>query len=587
MVVSRVTAARADAVRVLLVEPDDGDYRRACEILDSITHASFALERAPDLAGGLALLREGEFDVLLLEAALPDGEGLEIVRVAQSRQHRVPVVILSGRPTLELDLEAMALGASDFLDKSRIDAALLERTIRYAIWQRRQAERLSRLAQHDELTGLANRALFHDRLERALAWARRQGRMVAVMILDLNGFKPVNDKLGHVAGDRLLKICARRLVQRLRETDTVARLGGDEYALIIENLAKREHAGLVARKVLDSIAPPVSIDRHEVRVTASVGLALYPKDAEDPRAHAPRRRCHVPGQGGGGSLCRFSSPEFERRLERGALLESDLRRALDGGEFALHFQPQVRLAGREVAVSAQIRWRHPELGLIDAERFVALAEDSGLLEPLTDWLFEAGCSQLARWRALGLHELHLALPLLSCQRLAWTDLARRLDRHLAAADLPADRLELEIDEELLLYDADRGGTGVSALKQYGLRLAMQGFGRGPTSLRGLRLGVLTTLKLGRELLKAVPDEPQAAALLGAVIALARDLGLRVVAEGAETQEHLAFLRERGCSAVQAFMSCPPLPAEACTGWLCESLRATRPDASPSFSSAAG
>jgi EAL domain-containing protein (putative c-di-GMP-specific phosphodiesterase class I) len=289
----------------------------------------------------------------------------------------------------------------------------------------------------------------------------------------------------------------------------------------------------------------------------------------------------------GGSLCRFSSPEFERRLERGALLESDLRRALDGGEFALHFQPQVRLAGREVAVSAQIRWRHPELGLIDAERFVALAEDSGLLEPLTDWLFEAGCSQLARWRALGLHELHLALPLLSCQRLAWTDLARRLDRHLAAADLPADRLELEIDEELLLYDADRGGTGVSALKQYGLRLAMQGFGRGPTSLRGLRLGVLTTLKLGRELLKAVPDEPQAAALLGAVIALARDLGLRVVAEGAETQEHLAFLRERGCSAVQAFMSCPPLPAEACTGWLCESLRATRPDASPSFSSAAG
>jgi EAL domain-containing protein (putative c-di-GMP-specific phosphodiesterase class I) len=218
---------------------------------------------------------------------------------------------------------------------------------------------------------------------------------------------------------------------------------------------------------------------------------------------------------------------------------------------------------------------------------VALAEDSGLLEPLTDWLFEAGCSQLARWRALGLHELHLALPLLSRQQLAWTDLARRLDRHLAAADLPADRLELEIDEELLLYDADRGGTGVSALKQYGLRLAMQGFGRGPTSLRGLRLGVLTTLKLGRELLKAVPDEPQAAALLGAVIALARDLGLRVVAEGAETQEHLAFLRERGCSAVQAFMSCPPLPAEACTGWLCESLRATRPDASPSFSSAAG
>jgi diguanylate cyclase (GGDEF)-like protein len=482
----------------------------------------------------------------------------------------------------------MAIGAADFLDKNRTDAALLERTIRYAMWQRRQADRLSRLAQHDELTGLANRALFHDRLERALAWARRQGRMVAVMILDLNGFKPVNDRLGHVAGDRLLKIVARRLVQRLRETDTVARLGGDEYALIIENLAKPEHAGLVARKVLDSIAPPVSIDGHEVRVTASIGIALYPKDTEDPRAlmrlaDAAMYRAKAEG----GNLCRFSSSELDRRLERGVLLESDLVQALERREFALHFQPQVRLAGREVGVSAQIRWPHPELGLIEADRFVPLAEDSGLLEPLTDWLFEAGCGQLARWRELGLRELHLALPLLSRQQLAWTDLTGRLDRRLAAASLEPGRLELEIDEDLLLFDADRGGNGLQALRGHGLRLAMQGFGHGPTSLRGLRLGVLTTLKLGRELLKTVPDDPQAAAMTGAIIRLARDFDLRVVAEGADSQQQLAFLRERGCSAVQALMSCPPLPAEACTGWLRESLRAARPEAAPTVSSAAG
>jgi diguanylate cyclase len=585
MVIARAAVARAEAVRVLLVEPDDGDYQRVCDMLDSIAHARFALERASDRAGGLARLREEEFDVLLVDAALPDGEGLELVRVAQGRQHRVPAVLLCGRPTLEIDLEAMALGASDFLDKGRTDAALLERTIRYALWQRRQAERLSRLAQHDELTGLANRALFHDRLERALAWARRQGGMVAVMILDLNGFKPVNDKLGHVAGDRLLKIVARRLVQRLRETDTVARLGGDEYALIIENLAKPEHAGLVARKVLDCIAPPVSIDAHEVQVTASVGLALYPKDAEDPRALMRQADAAMyRAKAEGGNLCCFSSPEFERRLERGALLESDLVRALNGGgEFALHFQPQVRLSGCEVGVSAQIRWRHPELGLIDASRFVPLAEDSGLIEPLTEWLFEAGCSQLARWRELGLHDLHLALPLLSRQQLAWADLAGLL----ASAALPVDRLELEIDEDLLLYDADRGGAGVAALKRCGLRLAMQGFGHGPTSLRGLRLDVLTTLKLGHELLKAVPDDRQASALLGAIIALARDLGLRVVAEGAESEPQLAFLRERGCSAVQGFMSCPPLPADACTGWLQAALKTARPDAGPRLSNVAG
>jgi diguanylate cyclase (GGDEF)-like protein len=183
--------------------------------------------------------------------------------------------------TPELDLEAMALGVSDFLDKSRIDATLLERTIRYALARHRQAERLNRLAQYDELTGLANRSLFQDRLRRAVAWARRHDRLAAVMILDLNGFKAVNDRLGHGAGDRLLAIMASRLTRRLRETDTIARLGGDEFALLVENLAKPEHAALVARKLLDTVAPPVDLDEQQVSVTASLGVALCPRDGED------------------------------------------------------------------------------------------------------------------------------------------------------------------------------------------------------------------------------------------------------------------------------------------------------------------
>lgn len=570
MILSRETRPDAEAVRVLVVEDDEADYQRTRDLLDSVGHATFDLDWARDLQGGLARLRDGKFDVLLIDQGLPDGEGLELVRAAQSRQHQVPAVVLTGGAPVELDLQAMALGASDFLDKERTDATLLERSIRFALWRRRQAERLSHLAQHDELTGLANRALFQDRLDRALAWARRQDRLAAVMVLDLNGFKAVNDQLGHVAGDRLLKITARRLVQRLRETDTIARLGGDEFALIIENLAKPEHAALVARKVLDAIAPPLTIDDRDVSVTASLGVALYPKDAGDARkllglADTAMYRAKAEG----GNLCRFSSPQLERRVQRGALLESDLRCGLEIGQLVLHFQPQVNLVAREVGVSGLIRWNHPELGLIDADRFTPLAEESGLLELLTEWVFAAACGQLRRWRELGLSELHLAVPLLSRQQLGRSDLPSILRRHLNEAALAPDRLEIELSEELLLADAERGGQGVAALKGLGVRLALDGFGRGPTSLRGLQLGVLDTLRLGRELLKGVPDDPQPSALLGAVIALARDLELRVLAEGVDTQEQLAFLRERGCGAVQAFMSCPPLPAEACTGWLRE------------------
>jgi len=571
------------AIRVLLVEDDEMAYRRVADMLHGVAHARFRVEREADLAGGLARLERGGFDVCLVDQGLPDGDGLELVRAAERRSTAVPVILLSDGGSLALDLEAMAEGAADFLEKCRIDASLLERSIRYALARRQRAEHLNHLAQFDELTGLANRALFRDRLARALAWGRRHGRLVAVMVLDLNGFKTVNDRLGHAAGDQLLRHLANRLRRRLRETDTVARLGGDEFALVIENLAKAEHAALVARKILDVVTPPLVIDGREVRVTASLGVALHPEDGDDAErllkgADAAMYRAKAEG----GNLCRFCSSRLERRVQRGALLECDLRRGLADGEFVLHFQPQVTLASDALAISGLIRWCHPELGLIGPERFLALAEDSGLLEPLTDRLLAAGCRQLAHWREQGLRGLRLALPLLSRQQLAWADLAGRLRRHLDDAGIAAaSALEIELAEDLLLADAEQGGTGLAALKELGVRLALEGFGRGPTSLRGLQLGVLDTLKVDQELLKGVPLQPERAAVLGAIVELGRTLGLRVVAEGVDDRAQLAFLRRRGCSAVQAFMSCPPLPAEACTRWLREAARRDRgPDGKP-------
>jgi len=559
-----------ERVRILLVEADPGVRGRLEDLLRRARHSVFALDRAGDLETALARLRDGGCDVCLAGARLPDGDGLDLVRAAQSRDLAVPVIVLAAHATLERDLEAMMLGAADLLDVARLDAGLLERTVRYALARRRQAARLSHLAQHDELTGLANRALFQDRLHRALAWARRHNRLAAVMVLDLNGFKAVNDRLGHVAGDRLLGVVAGRLRRRVRETDTVARLGGDEFALVIENLAKPEHAALVTRKLLDAIAPPIELEGHEVAVTASLGVALFPRDGTDGetllrQADAAMYRAKAEG----GNLCRFCSVQLEQRAQRGALLRSDLRRGLAEGEFVLHYQPQVTLTAAELGIAGQLRWRHPELGLIGPERFLPLAEDGGLLAELTEWMLSAGCAQLCRWRELGANLPHLALPLLSRRQLAWTGLAPGLGEILERAGLPPDRLELELDEDILLADLDAGRGGLRALERLGVRIALGGYGRGPTSLRGFRAGVLDTLKLSRELLDGVPEQAEPTALVGTLIELARDLGLRVVAEGVERQAQLALLRRRGCDAVQALMSCPPLPAEACTSWLIE------------------
>ncbi len=550
-----------------MVEADEADFRTTQAWLGAAPHLEFGVERAGDLATALGRLRTGSFDVCLVDHSLPDGDGLDLARAAQKNRFRTPIIMLSGAGTLDLDLQAMALGVADFLDKKRLDPIRLERTIRDALARQRQAERLSHLAQYDELTGLANRSLFQDRLERALAWARRHERLVAVMILDLNGFKAINDRLGHLAGDRLLAVMARRLGGRLRETDTVARLGGDEFAILIENLAKPEHAALVTRKLLDAVAPPATVDDQEVTVTASLGVALYPRDGQTgPELVRQADRAMYRAKAEGGNLARFSSDQLERRVQRGALLETDLRRGLEQGEFQLHYQPQVTLTPGALGISALIRWSHPQLGLIGPERFLLLAEDTGLLEALTGWLFEAACGQARRWHDQGLDRLHLALPLLSRQQLAWSGLTGRLGVCLRAAGLAPGSLEIELSEELLLSTAGAGGA-LAALQGLGVRLALDGYGRGPTSLRGLQLGVLDTLKLARELHQDVPADAQRTAVVGAIIALARELGLRVVAEGVDRQEQLACLRRRGCDAVQAFMSCPPLPADACTSWL--------------------
>jgi diguanylate cyclase (GGDEF)-like protein len=565
--------------RVLVVAAEEETFAIVRDLLARAEQTVYRVEWASGGEAGLRRLTASHYDVAVVDEQLPDREGAEFVRVAQRRGFRTPVVLLSEDLDQLEPRAAIELGVGDLIAKEELEVGRLVRCLRFAIARKALTDRLDHLAQYDDLTGLANRALLRDRLERALAGARRHRSEVAVMILDLDGFKAVNDTLGHAAGDRLLRAVADRLRNRVRETDTVARLGGDEFALVIENLVRPEHAALVARKLLDALEAPVQVDGAEARVGASIGAALYPRDAEDPAALLRLADAAMyAAKAAGGRDCRFHDARLDQRMRRGAILESDLRRALERGEFVLHYQPQVALRGAAFGVAALPRWRHPELGLIEAERFRAVAEESGLVEPLTDWLLEQASEQLRAWREAGLGEIQASLPVLSRRQLLWSTLGERVLAALQRAGLPRTALELEFEEQLLLEEVQAGGGGLRPLAELGLKVALAGFGAGVASLRLLRDAPVHTLKVAREVLRAVPEEPHHAHFARALIGLAKELGLRVVAEGVDTPAQLALAKAAGCDAVLAVTSCPPLPPDACAGWLREAVGRVDPPA---------
>lgn len=454
--------------------------------------------------------------------------------------------------------------------RGRIVAAAL---VLEDITARKAAEaRVAHLALHDPLTGLPNRALFQDRLAQALARARRAGgagEQVAVMLLDLDGFKHVNDALGHATGDRLLQAVALRLRPVLRASDTLARLGGDEFALVQTGVRQPADAAALAAKLLGHLAEPFAVEGHAFHVSASFGVALAPRDGADGEALLKAAdlalyRAKAEGRGG----VRFFEPGMDAQARARRRLEGELRLALERGELVLHYQPQLDLrAGRFTGVEALVRWRHPERGLVPPAEFVPLAEATGLIRPLGTWVLRAACRQAAAWRETGLPPLTVAVNLSPAQlrdRELPAVVAQAL-RHLPAAAL---QLELEITEGVLVESLGGEAGGVlGQLVAGGVELAIDDFGTGYSSLAYLKQLPARSLKIARGFVAGLGADPADAALVRAVVELAHGLGKRVVAEGVETEAQLAFLRGIGCDAAQGFLLARPQPAEAVPGLL--------------------
>ncbi len=426
--------------------------------------------------------------------------------------------------------------------------------------QKNYEKELEYRATHDELTGLSNRALLKDRLDQAIGHAKRSNNHVAVIMLDLDRFKIINDTLGNAQGDKLLKLVGKRLLDTVRQVDTIARFGGDEFVVLLEAISGPETAAQVAGKILRALSQPYELAGRSVSLTASLGLSLFPQDGDDSAIlirnadvamyQSKRRRDEYT----------FFTDSMNTHLLELMELENALRQAIDNNEFILHYQPQINLKTHRICgCEALIRW-HSSRGIIPPGQFIPLAEETGLIVPIGTWVLEEACRQNMAWQAEGLEPMRISVNL-SARQFAQNNLVTVIQCALDKSGMPADLLELELTESLVMDDPDMARIALKELKKMGVHLSLDDFGTGHSSMLYLRSFPFDQLKIDREFVSDITTDAAAAALMNGIISIAHNLNLETVAEGVETQEQLNSLINSECDILQGFLFSKPLPAE--------------------------
>jgi diguanylate cyclase (GGDEF)-like protein/PAS domain S-box-containing protein len=423
-------------------------------------------------------------------------------------------------------------------------------------------DELARQANHDSLTGLPNRNLLRDRIDHTCARTQRYGNFAAVAFLDLDNFKVVNDSLGHSLGDHLLRAVAARLESSLRAMDTVARLGGDEFVLVLSDQKNEQSVSAELQRIVTSFSQPFSVDGRDVFITASVGVALYPQDAKDPEslmkyAELAMYRAKESGR----NAYQLFTAEMQTWVTERLALESRLRRALEHGEFSLHYQPQVDLRSNRIfGCEALIRWKQADLGMVSPEKFIPLAEETGLIVPIGEWVLRTACRQCKIWQDAGLPPVAVAVNI-SARQFREKDLLQLVASILAESGLAPSQLELEVTESVIMHDEQQVIASLQAFRDIGVRLSVDDFGTGYSSLSYLKRFPVHRLKIDQSFVRELTSHADDAAIAQAVITLGHSLNLRVIAEGVETPEQLAFLRRNQCDEMQGYLFGKPVPAD--------------------------
>ena len=570
---------------------DDAEYLRTAKVmmvddepitldvlqgfLEEAGYRNFVLTSEPDKA--MALIASERPDVVMLDLMMPGVSGFDIMQAmrAEADFAHIPIIMLTSSTDAETKLKALELGATDFLAKP-VDSSELILRLRNTLAAKAY---LDRLTNYDRLTGLYNRQTFIDRLDHTLQQASRHSRTGALLHVNIDRFKKVNEALGPALGDELLRATAKRLEQCVRNTDTLARigeedsapslsrLGGDEFGVLLVEIDKAESTIVVAQRLLDSMAPPYSIGGHELFMTFSIGISVFPTDGTERELIVKNAATALQfAKQQGGNTYSFYSVDLKNRSLLYINLHSELRRAIDRQELQLHYQPKIETRTRRlIGAETLLRWQHPSRGSVSPGEFIPLAEETGLIVDIGAWVFAEACGQVKTWETAGLDPPKIAINI-SGRQFMDKDFLPSIREILADTNADPRHLQLELTESMLMGNARGNILILRQLKELGLKLSVDDFGTGYSSLSYLRQFPIDELKIDQSFLADL-NADGSISIVVAIIALAHSLGLRVVAEGVETEAQWQFLREQGCDECQGHLFSKAVPAVEFTSML--------------------
>jgi diguanylate cyclase (GGDEF)-like protein len=547
----------------LLLVGGSGDERLLIEnMLADGGAGGGSVDCVTQLADAVRGAKDTTYDAVLLNMEHAHGPSAKSVETINELLDDTPILIISDDDDHNTAAEVLGAGAQDYLIRDALDGRSLVRAVRFAIERKHTEQRLQALLNYDTLTQLPNRELLLDRLTQAIAAATRQQTMVGLLLLDLDRFKLVNDTMGHAFGDKLLCDVAAQVKTCIRESDTLARLGGDEFVIVLNGFKGAQDAAKVASKIITELSKPFVIEGHEVFVTTSIGISLFPNDGLDKNslitnADLAMYRAKEEGR----NHFQFYTFGMNATTVERLTLENDLRRAVERDELVLHYQPQMDCRTNEfIGFEALVRWQHPELGLVPPARFIPMAEENGMIVPIGEWVLRESCRQNKAWIDAGGQPMVVSVNL-SSRQFHQESMLKAVTNTLEATGLEARYLALEITESSLMHDPDEAVVTLCLLRNMGIGVAIDDFGTGYSSLGHLKRFPLSSLKIDRAFVSEITENPEDAAIVRAILAMAHSLHLKTVAEGVETEKQLEFLREIGCDEVQGYYLAKPLPAQ--------------------------
>tara|TARA_B100000700_G_scaffold32344_1_gene30976 strand:+ start:4658 stop:6358 length:1701 start_codon:yes stop_codon:yes gene_type:complete len=549
-------------MNVLIVDDDIVDRMATKRVLENSALAIDSITEATTATEGLDYAKTDNYDLILLDYQLPPSNGIEVLRELRgSNESSSAIVMVSHSNDEELAVRCVEAGAQDFLMKGEVTASRLKRSIllakeRYELEQqvKKSHNELRKLAEEDSLTGLSNRYYFDESLKHAIPRAKRENSNLVLLMIDLDRFKSINDTLGHLAGDELLKQVARRLKTPLRADDRLCRLGGDEFAILVEFLTHASHIRLLVDRLLETLAEPFVIEGETIRVSASIGVATFPLCGETAvelmkGADVAMYRAKEAGR----NQAQYYSRDFHEQIEKRARLETDLSKAIDDDQFILHYQPQVDVDGKRlVGIEALIRWQHPQLGMISPDEFIPIAEESNFINELGRWVIRTACAQFSHWlERFNTAEIHFSVAVnLSAKQLKDKGLIDYCKDCIEHYKIPPKRFELELTESNLVSSLDAVDT-LNELAEIGVELALDDFGTGYSSLSHLKAYPFSILKIDKSFVQsAKPGQDEC--MLKAVCAFAKSLNYKTVAEGIETEQQHKLCAELNIDRLQGY-----------------------------------